>query len=372
LKAISFLINEQKEVNMKRIFYNLIAIAAIVATILFSHGAVQAKAGTVNLAIMGKPAAGSGVILTKMNSGDVKGTLTVTAANNPPTDISLSKSSVNENLPIGSLVGALTAFDPDVADTHTFSLSCATPGMDDGSFNIVGNNLRTAAVFDNEKKNSYAICVRADDGQGGIFDKNFAITVNNLIEKITRIIRSTDAEDGWILESGENTLVGGTMNSDATLRVGDDANRKQYRSILSFATGPALPDTAVLTRVTLMVKLHSVTGGGDPLTMFQGFMLDIRKGFFGTTALQTTDWQATASRTVGPFTPSLYLGRYSIDLTSFRTYINKMTTGGGLTQIRLRFNLDDNNDAVANYLKFWSGSAGGLSRPKLIIEFYVP
>jgi len=357
---------------MKRVFYNFITLAVIVATLFVSHGAVQAKAGTANLAIMGQTAAGSGIILTKTNSGDVKGTLTVTAVNNPPTDISLSKSSVNENQPIGFLVGALTTVDPDAADTHTFSLACATPGMDDGSFKIVGNNLRTALVFDYEKKNSYAVCVRADDGHGGIFDKSFAITVNNLIEKIMRVIRSTDAEDGWILESGENTLVGGTMNSDATLRVGDDANRKQYRSILSFATGPALPDNAVLTKVTLMFKLHSVIGGGDPLTMFQGFMLDIHKGFFGTTALQTTDWQATASRTVGPFTPSLYLGRYSIDLTSFRTYINKMTMDGGLTQIRLRFNLDDNNDAVANYLNLWSGSAGGLSRPRLIIEYYVP
>jgi hypothetical protein len=42
-----------------------------------------------------------------------------------------------------------------------------------------------------------------------------------------------------------------------------------------------------------------------------------------------------------------------------------------LTQLRLRFALDDNN-LTANYLRFASGNAITTSRPQLIISYYVP
>ncbi|MBI3153480.1 MAG: hypothetical protein HYZ21_15210, partial [Chloroflexi bacterium] len=47
-------------------------------------------------------------------------------------------------------------------------------------------------------------------------------------------------------------------------------------------------------------------------------------------------------------------------------------TNGGLTQIRLRFKLDDNNNAIANYLSLFSGNAPLASRPQLIIEYHLP
>jgi uncharacterized repeat protein (TIGR02543 family) len=112
----------------------------------------------------------------------VKGTLTVTAVNNPPTDVSLSPASVNENQPVGTTVGALTTTDPDLTDTHTYAF-CG--GTDDASFQISGSNLQTNAVFDFETKSSYSICVRTDDGNGGAFDKTLAVTVNNLSETFT-------------------------------------------------------------------------------------------------------------------------------------------------------------------------------------------
>ena len=45
----------------------------------------------------------------------------------------------------------------------------------------------------------------------------------------------------------------------------------------------------------------------------------------------------------------------------------------GVTQFRLRFQIDDNNNATADYLKFYSGNfATAAARPTLIIEYYVP
>ena len=60
---------------------------------------------------------------------------------------------------------------------------------------------------------------------------------------------------------------------------------------------------------------------------------------------------------------------YSIDLTGASAFINKLAIGSGLTQIRLSFKLDDNNNAVANYLRLFSGNVGAANYPQLIITY---
>ena len=183
---------------------------------------------------------------------------------------------------------------------------------------------------------------------------------------------SVGVKDGWVLESSETSTIGGKLNTTASsLRIGDDSTRKQYRSILSFQTA-ALPDTAVITSATLKLKEVSITGNGDPFTLFQGLMVDVRKGFFGTTAnLQLADFQAAASKPVGPYTPALSSGWYTIKLGSASLpLINKLSTyQSGFTQFRLRFKLDDNDDSVADFLSLSSGNAGLAFRPQLIIEY---
>jgi hypothetical protein len=195
-------------------------------------------------------------------------------------------------------------------------------------------------------------------------------------KSITLTLTSIGAQDGWVLESSETSGIGGSINSTlTTFRLGDDAAKKQYRGILSFNTS-SIPDNAVITAVTLKVKKQGVIGGGNPVAAFQGFMADIKKGLFGTSALQATDFQATftaaTGKTVGPSIPTPVSNVYSINLTSGKAYINKLSTNGGLTQIRLRFKLDDNNNTLANYLSLYSGNVAAASRPKLVITYVIP
>jgi len=192
------------------------------------------------------------------------------------------------------------------------------------------------------------------------------------MEIVKTTLKSEAGRDGWVLESGKDTNVGGTLNSsDPTIRLGDDAARKQFRSILSFNTS-SLPDDAIITKVTLRVRNQGSVGDGDPVTIFGGFMIDIRKGVMGTAALQLTDWQAATSKTVGPQSPAVVGGFYPLNLTSARAFINKLSTNAGLTQIRLRFNVQNNSNAVANTLSLSSGDAAEANRPQLIVEYYVP
>jgi hypothetical protein len=203
---------------------------------------------------------------------------------------------------------------------------------------------------------------------GGITDYQWYLPA-----MVTKTYTSAAAQDGWSLESAEFSNKGGTMNSTATtLYLGDNAQKKQYRSILSFST-KGLPDNAVITKVTLKVRKQGILGGSNPVNTFQGFMVDVRRGFFGPAAgLQVSDFQANANKSYGPFKPALVSGWYAINLTPAKAYINKLASDGGVTQVRLRFKLDDNNNAIANYLSLYSGNAPAASRPQLIIEYYVP
>ncbi len=186
-------------------------------------------------------------------------------------------------------------------------------------------------------------------------------------------LRSAGSRDGWILESAEHSNTGGAFNAHgATISLGDDAAKRQVRGILSFNTGATLPDSAVIIGATLKVKQQAIVGGGNPVSIFQGFMLDIKDGFFGTTAaLQSADFQNAASRTYGPASPALVNGFYSFNLINASAYINKLSTNRGLTQIRLRFKLDDNNNTLANLLNLYSGNAATANRPQLVIT-YIP
>jgi len=233
-----------------------------------------------------------------------------------------------------------------------------------------GSALASLNVPANAVPGTYTIQVLVYDQNSNLLQDYTVSTFS--VSAISKTFTSVGTQDGWVLETGEKTSKGGSLDSKATtFRLGDDKAKKQYRGILSFSTGASLPDTVVITKVTLKVRKQGIVGGGNPVTTFKGFMADIKKGYFGTSALQAADFQTSASKTYGPFKTALSGSWYNIDLTSGKSYINKLSTLSGLTQIRLRFYLDDNNNTTANYLSLYSGNAGAAYRPQLVIEYYV-
>ncbi|GGE93908.1 hypothetical protein GCM10011383_00740 [Hymenobacter cavernae] len=117
------------------------------------------------------------------------------SVNNPPTNITLSSSIVAENQPSGTVVGTLSSTDPDVpSQTFTYALVSGTGSTDNAVFSIVGDRLRTAAVFDFEAKSSYSIRVRTTDSgsPAASFDKVFAITLTNVNELTASISSQTN------------------------------------------------------------------------------------------------------------------------------------------------------------------------------------
>jgi alpha-tubulin suppressor-like RCC1 family protein len=206
-------------------------------------------------------------------------------------------------------------------------------------------------------------------GDGTTTDRHTPVDV--VVATLTKSYRSTGSQDGWVLESSETSNAGGTMNSAATVfSLGDDAQDRQYRLILSFGTS-GLPDDAVITKVTLKIKKQGLVGT-DPFTTHSNILVDVRKGAFGgNNALQLTDFQAAASKNAaGTIKNTPSSGWYPVTFNSSAfPYINLT----GVTQFRLRFAIDDNNDHGADYLKFYSGNYSSVSLyPLLVIQYYMP
>ncbi|WMT41818.1 cadherin repeat domain-containing protein [Paenibacillus sp. D2_2] len=96
--------------------------------------------------------------------------------NSPPEDIRLTNDTIDENSPIGTEIGTFSTIDPDVGDTHVYTLS----GFDAGTFSISGNRLLVSGNLDYNTKNSYTITVTATDSSNNTYSQIFTIMVNKV------------------------------------------------------------------------------------------------------------------------------------------------------------------------------------------------
>ncbi len=135
--------------------------------------------------------------------------ITVSCANDPPTAIQLSPSSVEENKAAGTTVGTFSTTDPDQGDTFTYLLVEGTGDTGNAQFTISGNSLKTAASFNFEAKSSYSIRIRSTDAGGARVAEVITITVVNVNETATDIQLSSSSVE-------ENKAVGTTVGTLST------------------------------------------------------------------------------------------------------------------------------------------------------------
>ncbi|WP_254064188.1 S8 family serine peptidase, partial [Microcystis aeruginosa] len=103
-------------------------------------------------------------------------------SNQAPTDLALSATTVNENVPVNTVIGTFSTTDPDTGNSFTYSLVTGTGDTDNTAFSIVGNQLQINNSPDFETKNSYSIRVKTTDQGGLSFEKTLTITVNDVNE----------------------------------------------------------------------------------------------------------------------------------------------------------------------------------------------
>ncbi|MGL2994952.1 MBG domain-containing protein [Flavobacterium sp. TSSA_36] len=137
-------------------------------------------------------------------------TIFINDVNEAPTDITLSASAINENVPANSTVGALSSTDVDTS-AFTYSLVAGAGDTDNIAFSISGSDLRITASPNFETKSSYSVRVRTFDGTS-TFEKAFTISINDVNEAPTDITLSAAAIDENV---AVNSTVGSFSSTDA-------------------------------------------------------------------------------------------------------------------------------------------------------------
>lgn len=139
-------------------------------------------------------------------------TITITNVNDAPEDINLSGSNVTEKESTGAVVGTFSTVDPDTNNGHTYSLVPGVGDDDNGAFVVVGDQLRTNSVFDYETQNAYSIRVQTDDGNGGIYQKQFTVTITDVNEAPAADPKTVATDEGTALAI---TLTGSDVDGGA-------------------------------------------------------------------------------------------------------------------------------------------------------------
>ncbi|WP_353847928.1 S8 family serine peptidase, partial [Microcystis sp. M63BS1] len=134
-----------------------------------------------------------------------------TPTNQAPTNLALSATTVNENVPVNTVIGTFSSTDPDTGNTFTYSLVAGTGDTDNTAFSIVGNQLQINNSPDFETKNSYSIRVKTTDQGGLSFEKTLTIVVNNVNETPTDLALSATTVNENV---PPNTVIGTFSSTD--------------------------------------------------------------------------------------------------------------------------------------------------------------
>jgi len=94
-----------------------------------------------------------------------------------PNSIELDSSTVNDGQPEGTIVGSLSATDPDAGDLHLFEFVAGAGDDDNALFEISGTRLVTKTILDASQQSSATVRIRATDRSGFTTETALEITI---------------------------------------------------------------------------------------------------------------------------------------------------------------------------------------------------
>ncbi len=226
------------------------------------------------------------------------------AVNDAPINLQLSNTSVNENAADNTVVGTLSAIDPDgIAITYSLTNSA------ESRFILVGNQIQVAhtSLLDFEAESSHVIKVMATDSSGASTSKDITIRVNNLPEAFTinggpspitgtagiDRIHGTAGDDIILALGGNDYIDGGTgadlMNGGAgndtyvVDNAGDtisesNGNDTVITTLNGFSLDASIINSAILNNGTVENLIHK---GSSAFTGFGNGSDNIMKGGTG-------------------------------------------------------------------------------------------
>ncbi len=245
-----------------------------------------------------------------------------------------------------------------------------------GPYTTVASNIVGTGYTDIGLTNgtTYYYVVTATNAEGeGASSNQASATPQASPTPVTVTLTSIAAQDGWVLESTETSNAGGTLSATASttsaLRVGDNNQDRQYKSVVSFDTS-SIPDGATIVSATLRLRRGTLSGT-SPFTTHGTCWVDVQagSGFSGSTTLQTGDFVgASAAIQATSLTNAASNGAWSEGSLNAAGLAALDKTG--TTQLRVYFNLDDNDDLGNDYLGYYSGdNSTAANRPQLVVTY---
>ncbi|MEM7473366.1 MAG: cadherin domain-containing protein [Planctomycetota bacterium] len=122
------------------------------------------------------------VVDSKGNFSEKPLTFEIQDVNEAPTELTLSHSSIDENLPAETTVGILSSLDPDADNTLSYSLISGPGDTDNAAFQIAFGELRTNESLDFEAQNQYSVRIAVTDQDGLQLERAFEIDVLDELE----------------------------------------------------------------------------------------------------------------------------------------------------------------------------------------------
>ena len=176
--------------------------------------------------------------------------------NAAPTDITLSSNSVDQAGGANATVGTLTATDPDVGETFTFTLVSGTGDTHNSLFNISGNTLRAnnAAALN---AGTYYVRIRVADSYNSSLDKAFAIMVTDTVAPSAPSTPDMTSGTDTGISNTDNITSNTTPVFTGTAEAGSTVTLYDGATLLGTTT--ATGGNWTITSSTLSEGSHSVT-----------------------------------------------------------------------------------------------------------------
>jgi hypothetical protein len=206
--------------------------------------------------------------------------------------------------------------------------------------------------------------------------KTLAITIVCLLSvvsvqaQVDTIFPSIAAHDGWILEESE--LVGfGALLENASrggfgLRIGDASGDRQYRSIISFNTSMGTMADCAMVESAFLVITRGANKGTNPFRTHGNIIVDVHRGeIFDSEFIDLEDFDSDME-----FPNAAIIREQGGNLAAHTVELDpSMINAHGFTQMRLRFERDDNDDGAADYTGFYAADHLTASRhPRLVVR----
>jgi len=135
-------------------------------------------------------------------------TIYVINANDAPTALTLTTTTIYDHQQAGSYIGQFFTTDPDLNDTHTYSLVVGSGSTDNAQFYVQHDTLYNVNLIDYNTQSVFYLRARSTDAGGLFIENTFTLNVSNVNDAPTDIQLS----NYLIAENTPSATVIGTLS----------------------------------------------------------------------------------------------------------------------------------------------------------------